>query len=224
VTQEEILCETVTHDLKTLCETVTQEDILCEMEKPLCHKAAARPKDDEGLLKGISRQQREHTAVEGNNAEVPEYLWEEHLTKGSQVQDWDYWAIRHLRSLSAWLREQMPCWWKQKVTSLYVAWVKLKHELKSNPPNLGSIVKANLEGNELEWTKGGQDQYEWEDAGRDSYWKWWKEQFISTFNDVIPTSVAIYRAAKSSWWNWDDGSPNQRRHLQSSQKLMVELG
>jgi hypothetical protein len=81
---------------------------------------------------------------------VPEYLWEEHLTEGGQVQDWDLQTIRQLRSLSAWLREQMMCWWKRKVTLLYAAWVKLKYKLNIDHQNLGSIVKANLEGNGLE--------------------------------------------------------------------------
>jgi hypothetical protein len=46
--------------------------------------------------------------VKSDDAEVPEYLWEEHLTAGSTMRDWDAKAMDDLRRISSWLRERMP--------------------------------------------------------------------------------------------------------------------
>jgi hypothetical protein len=82
---------------------------------------------DSLLEDGVSRQHRERKAVKSNAAAVPEYLWEEHLTSGSKVQDWNDQAIHNLRVVSSWLRERMMGWWKWKVVMPYVAWMKDKY-------------------------------------------------------------------------------------------------
>jgi hypothetical protein len=52
-------------------------------------------KDD--LLKDMAQQQREQKAVKSDDAAVPEYLWEEHLMTGSEVNDWNSKSIDNLR-------------------------------------------------------------------------------------------------------------------------------
>jgi hypothetical protein len=66
----------------------------------------------EHLLEDVSRQQRERKAVTSDDAEVPERLWEEHLTAGSEACEWDAEAMDDLRRVSSWLRDRMLRWWK----------------------------------------------------------------------------------------------------------------
>jgi hypothetical protein len=80
-------------------------------------------------LDDIARQQRERKAVKSDDAAVPEYLWTDHLAAGSSVTEWDAKAMDDLRRVSSWLRERMLCWWKRKVVSLYVTWMKEKYSL-----------------------------------------------------------------------------------------------
>jgi hypothetical protein len=156
------------------------------------------------LLEDVSRQQRERKAVKADDAAVPEYLWEEHLREGSGMSEWDKKAVHDLRTVSSWLRERMLCWWKRKVVSSYVKWMKEKYVIEEWM--VDRTVKVNLAGGGDEWCGYGQDRYEWESGGRDFYRKWWKDRLVATIEDLIPASDAIARAAESSWWNWDDGS------------------
>jgi hypothetical protein len=64
------------------------------------------------LLEDVSHQQRECKVVKSDDAAVPKYLWEEHLTAGSKVLDWNFRAMHDLIAVSSWLRDRMLCWRK----------------------------------------------------------------------------------------------------------------
>jgi hypothetical protein len=91
-------------------------------------------------------------------------------------------------------------WWKRKVTSSYVAWVKSKYRLTEN--KIGDWFTRK-------WTrfKTGQEGtlYGWVEEGEREYKRWWKERFLATSQDYIPGSDAVSQAAKTSWWGWDAG-------------------
>jgi hypothetical protein len=67
-------------------------------------------------------------------------------------------------------------------------------------------VKVNLTGGGKEWFLYGKYHYKWAQDWHNLYRKWWKDRLITTIEDIEPASDAIARAAKSSWWSWDDGS------------------
>jgi hypothetical protein len=156
-------------------------------------------KDD--LLKDVSRQQQERKAVKADDAAVPEYLWEEHLMTGSEVNDWNSKSIDNLRRVSSWLREHMLRWWKRRVVSSYVSWMKSKYEIEDGTadPPIVSYQSGNIS------YKHG--LYSWTKDGRAQYKTWWTDRLVKTYVDVVPpASDAIARAANTSWWNWDNGS------------------
>jgi hypothetical protein len=145
----------------------------------------------ESLLEDASRQNREHKAVKSNGAAVPEYLWTEHLIAGSKVRDWDARTMNDLKTVSSWLREKMLGWWKRKVLTPYVCWVKAKYNIKE--PSAEAIVKVDLGGKGKNW-------YDWSRDGRHLYQKWWKERLVDTIEDIVPASNVIARAANCSSW------------------------
>jgi hypothetical protein len=49
--------------------------------------------------------------------------------------------------------------------------------------------------------------YQWKPrSGKQSYKAWWNQFWRFAARDRIPGKDAIYRAADSSWWEWDEGS------------------
>jgi hypothetical protein len=125
-------------------ETIEDEE---DMEEPVL-ESTVDPAD--AFLDNIARQQQERKAVKLDDAAVPECLWEEHLTAGSSVTKWDAKAMDDLRRVSSWLRERMLCWWKRKVVSSYIAWMKEKYKIE--PSSLGEdTVNVNLAGGGQEW-------------------------------------------------------------------------
>jgi hypothetical protein len=159
----------------------------------------------DGLLEEVSRENRERKAVKSDDAAVPKYLWEEHLTSGSRVKEWNDQVMHDLINVLRWLRKRMLAWWKQKVESSYVTWMKAKYSFIEEDAK-DATVQANLVGKGKEWFRYGRDCYAWADDGRDAYRKWWKERLVRTIEDIVPASDVIARSAKSSWWGWDDGS------------------
>jgi hypothetical protein len=158
----------------------------------------------DGLLEEVSRENRERKAVKSDDVAVPEYLWEEHLTSGSEVKEYNDQAMHDLGIVSRWLRKRMLAWWKRKVVSSYVTWMKAKYSFEEDAKD--ATVQANLVGKGKEWLRYGRDCYAWADYGRNAYRKGWKERLVRTIEDIVPASDAIARSAKSSWWGWDDGS------------------
>jgi hypothetical protein len=187
---EEVVVETVSEADEEVVETVEIDDAL-------------QSEGLEALLEDVARQQRERKAVKSDDAEVPEYLWEEHLIAGSEKLKWDAKDMDSLRRVSTWLRGKMLCWWKRQVLRSYVKWMKNEYLIADSKGDSGSWLELGQKlgkDDELHW------QYRWSTTGRDDYKKWWKERLVATIEDVVPASDAIARAADSSWWNWDEGS------------------
>jgi hypothetical protein len=157
---------------------------------------------EEALL-DISREYRDRKAVKADDADVPKYLWEEHLVEGLDVQDWDATKLVKIRKVSEWLRSKMWKWWTRNVTKSYVSWDETKYDLKDVRKKVSWVI---WNGVGYEWFKA-EGRERWAKAeGRNGYRSWWKRRLLITHQDAIPAGDAIRRAAKSSWWAWDAGS------------------
>jgi hypothetical protein len=81
------------------------------------------------VLADISREHCKQKAVKADNADVPKYLWKEHLLDGLIKKEWAAAQLIKVRRISNWLRSQMLHWWKQNVTVLYIQWSRDKYKL-----------------------------------------------------------------------------------------------
>jgi hypothetical protein len=157
----------------------------------------------EEALSDISREHRDRKAVKADDAEVPKYLWEEHLLEGLEDQEWDDTKLFKIRKLSEWLRSKMWRWWTHNVTKSYIYWAETKYDLE-DVKNKVAWVTWNGVGYEWSQSEGSE---RWAKAeGPKNYRSWWKRRLLITHQDAIPAGDAIRRAAKSSWWAWDAGS------------------
>jgi hypothetical protein len=50
------------------------------------------------------------------------------------------------------------------------------------------------------------DTFSWTDSGKDAYRAWCKRRHFVAGRDLEPGADTIARAARSSWWVWEDGS------------------
>ena len=148
-------------------------------------------------LQDEEREKRERFAAKADDAEVPEYLWFEHLFEDGPCQ-WEESRRTKLIKVAPFLRQAMLNWWRRKVRRSFEAFLESTYpDLKALNAIPSARMVRNLEG-----------IYAWSDitAGQRVYAKWWRERFTLAGQDLVPGMDAISRASKSSWWNWDDGS------------------
>jgi hypothetical protein len=146
--------------------------------------------DYDTVLTDITRDKRERKAVKADDADIPEYLWEEHMVEGRDEQTWDATKLVKMRRVATWLRSKMLSRWKRNVTTSYTDWAEAKYDLKD--------VKTSID-----WVTWNGVGYEWSPKdGRMNYSSWWKRRLLVTHQDCIPARDAIYRAAKTTWWCW----------------------
>jgi hypothetical protein len=141
------------------------------------------------VLGEIAREKRERKATKADDAEIPEYLWEEHLLDDSPPP----WVVKErtkLRRAIGMLRAWMLRWWKNNVTSSFLWWVRQKY------PQLKTIGDESLAQVRCEGTR-----YQWVDAvaGRDQYREWWKRRTLLAGKDLLPGADAILRASRATW-------------------------
>jgi hypothetical protein len=88
----------------------------------LKHTVANDPGCNRGtkeLLHEIAREKRERKATKADDADVPEYLWEEHLLNDCPTP-WILQERTRLRRAIRLLRARMLKWWKQRVTRSFL--------------------------------------------------------------------------------------------------------
>ena len=90
----------------------------------------------------IARENRDRKATKSDDAEVPEYLWLEHLVQAGERR-WTDEEIMKLLSAMHTVREGCLRWWKRRVTTSLLTYVKLRYETyddgKRPEEKLGSI-------------------------------------------------------------------------------------
>jgi hypothetical protein len=122
---------------------------------------SAPPEDD--TFAGISR---EHRATKADDAEVPEYLWQEHLENyADPLKNFDLttWTEEHHKArpiLMAGLRKLGLKWWKKKVTLSFVGWLDNQYSAARKPKEDSFVV----------WSDGA---FAWAgQKGKQSYLGW----------------------------------------------------
>jgi hypothetical protein len=157
-------------------------------------------KQDDTVFHEIAREQREKKATKADDAEVPEYLWLEHLledadpAKNFDTAKWDAAHLAALPTLMKGLRHIGLKWWKKKVTLSFGNWLS-KQFAAAKKPTIGPTVI---------WEN---DRYVWAgNKGKLDYLAWhlWRERSFE--KDLKVGRDAIERTSKASWWTWDDGS------------------
>jgi hypothetical protein len=106
------------------------------------------------ILAEIDREKRERKATKSDNAEVPEYLWEEHLLADSPTP-WVVAERTKLRKAIRMLRTCMLRWWKNKVITAFISWVAYRYpELKQ----IGDVFPAKVQR--------AKARYRWENSSQ----------------------------------------------------------
>jgi hypothetical protein len=84
------------------------------------------PPSKRRILDKISRDLREKKAVKADGAAISEYLWEDHLVD-DDVCEWSPLDQVGLPRAMDLLRGRMLRWWKKRVTTSYLSWMKKEH-------------------------------------------------------------------------------------------------
>jgi hypothetical protein len=173
-----------------------------ELTKEELKAASFRGSVDGEILEGIARENRERKATKSDDADVPIYLWEEHLFDdgilGQTLAD-----LPSMRLMMDALPVLMLMKWKKKVTSSLFSWIRREN------PSLRNICQwrhVTLSSGSHTWKDGSQkDKYEWQTDGEHKWLDW-----IKFFKDTCPKDIdaggdAVSRAAESTWWEWANG-------------------
>ena len=165
------------------------------------------------LLDDITREARERKATKADDAEVPVYLWFEHMFEDGDCA-WTMQQQEQIKAQADWMRGRMLSWWKMKVRKSLFTYLKSKY------PGLGACnerTKTSVTFVPGHWTQNSSQvlsvwvdaKYEWSLEERDGlcqYRSWWVEQMSICRRDIQGGQDAEAQAADSSWWSWDDGS------------------
>jgi hypothetical protein len=160
-------------------------------------------------LDGIARGARQRKATKSDDAEVPEYLWEEHLMQDGPTP----WNVKttdmvQLRKGVKLMRHLMLGWWKNKVTRSFLLWAGARYKEIAEVDMwadkvLGGRTKPATKNNIGVTSQGS--TYGWSVDGKEEHHIWWRKRHASLGKDLEAGADAVERAANSSWWTWDDG-------------------
>eukprot|EP00978_Attheya_sp_CCMP212_P006384 scaffold14451_cov47-Attheya_sp.AAC.1 len=161
------------------------------------------PQIEDPLFAEIDREKRERKATKSDDAEVPVYLWEEHLIDDGEF-GWTTEDLPRLRPLIEACKTMMLRWWKRKVTSSFFKWViKTNPDLELTKPQ--SVVKYS--GSAFQWKDGTTSpRYKWFTSGKQLWFDNWRIWQQMCPRDIEAGVDAIARAARTTWWEWKDGS------------------
>jgi hypothetical protein len=113
-------------NLEDSWEISTPSEILEEAADPReCSFAAQKNK---AALEDIACEARQRKATKSDDAEIPTYLWEDHLMQDDPTP-WnalttDMPTLRRGMNL---MRRRMLAWWKQRVTRSFLEWIAIRH-------------------------------------------------------------------------------------------------
>jgi hypothetical protein len=125
----------------------------------------------ESTFEHVARVQREKKATKADDAEVPEYLWEQHLVNDANhleyfdTTQWTDTQKKALPTLMRGLRKIALKWWKRHVTLSFGKWLN----------NQCAATKKPTSAVLMEWQEG---RYVWAWKGKQSYLSWhlWRER------------------------------------------------
>jgi hypothetical protein len=141
------------------------------------------------IFEEIDNTLREQKAVKADNAEVPEFLWFNHLVDDGPSE----WRLGQQERL-AWAMEvtraRMLCWWKRILARSFWEWMKQRHE------GIREASKAHSR-KLLVWDEDTR-KYSWSGAGQASYRLWWDGVVKETWVDFEAGLECIERAWNAS--------------------------
>eukprot|EP00978_Attheya_sp_CCMP212_P021401 scaffold62428_cov58-Attheya_sp.AAC.4 len=162
-------------------------------------------------LDAISREIRERKATKADDAEVPTYLWDKHLLADSDF-GWTDQDMPRLNLLGSVLKKLMLNWWTCQVTRSLFEWLRKRHLSLNNLAPSSAPKLVTVKEGRYTWTSKGKTKflgfggYAWTDQGRSRYLNWWRLCRHVAPKDMDTGADAVLRAARSSWWEWLDGS------------------
>mmetsp|Transcript_15422 Transcript_15422/g.21971 ORF Transcript_15422/g.21971 Transcript_15422/m.21971 type:complete len:400 (+) Transcript_15422:439-1638(+) len=130
-------------------------------------------------------------ATKSDDAEVPEYLWDDRLLEGLGMIK----TAKVLAALNS-LRSLFLCWWKRKVTRSFLVWWLAQRYNGDNTVPSTRLVRFDHEASRFVWMAKGLKQYR---AMRN-------QRRVVDPSLAEDAADAIRRSSNSSWWEWTEGS------------------
>jgi hypothetical protein len=148
------------------------------------------------VFKEIDKTLREQKAVKADGAEVPEFLWFDHLVDDG-LSEWQLAQQERLAWAMKVTRARLLCWWKRILARSFWGWMKLRHR---------GIKEASETHSRklLVWDEDTR-KYSWSDSGQASFRLWWDGVVKEAWVDFEAGLECIERAWHATWFAWDDG-------------------
>jgi hypothetical protein len=160
----------------------------------------------------LAREKWERSAAKADDAEVPEYLWMEHLFDDASW-NWGPETREQVMKMMEWFRTGMLQPWKQNVLCLFL------QSLHQKFPQLGMGHFERPKPDVIfEHTALGTDPwpsspllptYVWSAeglGGKTIYCHWWLRQWSKAGQELTLGQDVVARLSGASWWAWDNGS------------------
>jgi hypothetical protein len=152
----------------------------------------------------IDQEGRERKATKADGAEVPEYLWHEHVFEDCG-RNWTEAQKEKLPRAAKVLQNGMLKPWKYKVLSSFLSWLKVKHKLLAALDTRYAHCPEKVDGRRRFVKPGeGNTLEEKGTKGLAGYKKWRKARVTACTQDLAAGTKAIERASRASSWSWDD--------------------
>jgi hypothetical protein len=146
--------------------------------------------DDAMNNNAMRREKRERIAAKADDAEVPEYLWLEHMMDDGPF-NWSNEQEQAVMSMIAWFRKRMLRWWKNKVRTSFEKYLEEKYPQLKND--------SEMEIGLVELTPGETGRYGWKGGwiGRQAYKRWWTRRLSICGKDWAAGGDAIMSRARN---------------------------
>ena len=140
---------------------------------------------------GVSQLGVKRDVIKADDADVPVHLWNDHFWKrgggGSVIPLAWTWALDLLRLAAI-------SWWRRNLRR--ELWRHLRSFSRGEPQDTTRMVQVVREE--------GRQRYRWREGGLSAYKEWHRRCRQSP--DFEAGRECVRRGARSSFWNWEDGS------------------
>jgi hypothetical protein len=159
-----------------------------------------------GESRKVAGEDRDLKAVKADDAAVPVWLWNDAIIHGmTEPPNLRGHSEKRIDEALETLRMfVLNRKFKLGVTRSFLAHLKNEHPELQNAER----IEVNVAHEGFGWKDGSVTiQYQWRPRfGKREYRNWWNQFWRYADRDKAPGKDAVYRAAESSWWEWDQGS------------------
>jgi hypothetical protein len=138
----------------------------------------------------IDRTPREQKAEKADDAEVPKYLWMEHLIDDGPTT-WSETRRAMLPVVMDTCQKYLLRKWKIRLVAEFHRWFESVYHFRTTKEE--TIV----------WKDGS---YQWSNGGRMKYKLHCMRVAVDAGQDWEAEKDAVIRAQRANWWEWDNGS------------------